>query len=695
MRQLVLQKKVVLADRQFFPNTGCKGLTIRLLVRRYEQGTAAEVHQVHCVSDLTKPGPPSPERVRLIAGLRRKTVVICSCCHRVIHTRQPIAISVPYSLESHVLRNRSACLGPRAAGKGRLRGRHLTSGSPLVAARRRQIVADAMIGVDAYGVPGRAVRDATSRRRPSGVETAWRKHHELLRNAGSLVATTGVTSAMGFAYWAVAARLFTQKEVGYGSAAVSAMTVLGTIGMFGLGTLLIGELPKRSRSGGLVAAALLASGFGSLLLGLGFAVVAPNISQRFENITGTPGWAMLFAAGVALTGVTLVFDSATIGLLRGGLQLTRNVAFTTVKLLALPVAAICLHGRLGIGITASWVAGMLLSLVVAAVNLRFRGALILPRPDWDVLKDLGKTVLAHNWLNLAISLPYSLIPVLVAVVVSPSANAAFYIAWMLSSFLYVVPSHLSTVLFAVASSDPRAMARKLRFTLSVSILIGLPGMAILFLGAHLALSIFGTSYASDATLPLRLLVLAYLPTISRVHYVAVCRADGRISRAAAVLTAFAAAEIAGAVVGGVTAGLNGLSLAILVVLLVEGLVTTPAILHAANAHGRHRRAASQNATTHNYIRDARTRRIESAGAESCPQVRQTLQNLQCSAPAALNGIQGREAASLTDAAQRARQEAGIAALLSLASSVASTIPIPALSARPRPSATVEHEERFR
>ncbi len=556
-------------------------------------------------------------------------------------------------------------------------------------------MADATADSDAYRAPQPALRDATSRRWLSGVKAAWHKHHEILRNAGSLVATTGVTSAMGFAYWAVAARLFTQREVGYGSAAISAMTVLGTIGMFGLGTLLIGELPKRRRSDGLVAAALLASAFGSLVLGLGFAVVAPTISRRFEEITGTPGWAMLFAAGVALTGVTLVFDSATIGLLRGGLQLTRNVAFTTAKLLALPLAAICMHERLGIGITASWVAGMLLSLVVVAVNLRFTGAPLLPRPEWGVLKDLGKTVIAHNWLNLAISLPYSLIPVLVTVVVSPSANAAFYIAWMLSSFLYVVPSHLSTVLFAVASSNPRAMARKLRFTLSVSILIGLPGMAILGLGAHLALSIFGTSYASEATLPLRLLVLAYLPTISRVHYVAVCRAVGRISRAAAVLTVFAALEIAGAVVGGVTAGLNGLSLAILTVLLVEGLVTTPAVLHAANGYGRHRRAASQNAVTHNYIRDARTPRIESVGAESRPQVQQTLQNLHYLAPTTPSRIQGQETASLTDAGQRPRQEGGIAAPLSLASSVESTIPISAVSARSHPPATGAYEEWFR
>jgi hypothetical protein len=39
-----------------------------------------------------------------------------------------------------------------------------------------------------------------------------------------------------------ATRTFTQQAVGYGSGAVSAVTLLGTVGMFGLGILLIGEL---------------------------------------------------------------------------------------------------------------------------------------------------------------------------------------------------------------------------------------------------------------------------------------------------------------------------------------------------------------------------------------------------------------------------------------------------------------------
>ena len=419
--------------------------------------------------------------------------------------------------------------------------------------------------------------------------SAWQRHRDLLGNAGSLIATTGITSALGFAFWALAARLFSQRAVGYGSAAVSAMMLLGTIGMFGLGTVLIGELPRRRRAAGLVSAALITAGAGSLVLGLGFAVVAPHVSGRFADISGTLGQAALFAAGVALTAVTLVFDQATIGLLRGQLQLSRNLAFAVAKLLALPAVAVALHDALGAGITLSWVAGTAVSLLPVVARRRLAGRPVMPRPDWGVLRGLGRTALAHNWLNLAITVPQPLIPVLVTVVVSPSANAAFYAAWMLAGFLYLVPAHLATVLFAVAAAEPEAVPGKLRFSLRMSLFIGLPGMAALALCGHAALGIFGAGYARAATIPLLLLIIGYLPSIPKTHFIAVCRAAGKIPRAAAVLTAAAAMEVAAAAAGGALGGLTGLSLALLGVYVLEGLVTAPAVVREATGAGRRRR----------------------------------------------------------------------------------------------------------
>ena len=190
------------------------------------------------------------------------------------------------------------------------------------------------------------------------------------------------------------------------------------------------------------------------MLGLGFALLAPHFSHRFNHVSGTSQQGALFTIGVILTGISLVFDQATIGLMRGGLQLLRNTIFAAVKLLALFSAAIILHDQFGLGVTASWVAGIAVSMVLVAVRLRFADTRVLPRPNWGVLRGLGRTALAHNWLNLAITIPLTLIPVFVTVIVSPAANAAFYAAWTLSGFLKVVPTHLSTVLFAVQPPIP-------------------------------------------------------------------------------------------------------------------------------------------------------------------------------------------------------------------------------------------------
>jgi O-antigen/teichoic acid export membrane protein len=455
-----------------------------------------------------------------------------------------------------------------------------------------------------------------------------RRNQDLLRNAGSLAATTGLTSAFGFGYWIYAARVFPQQAVGYGSAAISTLNLLGTIGMFGLGTMLIGELPRRESRGGLIMAALIASFIGSLILGLGFALISLAFGDHFVEIAGTPGRMAIFAFGVAITGGTFVFDEATIGLMRGGLQLTRNVTVSIAKMAALPGCALILHDVFGVGIILSWVLGMVVSVVPVIVIIKRGGSSILHRPDWKSFWQLRKVTLAHNWLNLAIVTPTKLIPVIVVVVVSPSSNAAYYVAAMLASFLFMVPMHLSTVLFAIASAAPETIAEKLRFVLRMSLVIGIPGGLILGLSSHFVLSIFGSSYASLATGPLWLLIISYIPGLPNTVYIAVCRATGRVNQAAIFLTVAAAIQMAAIVVGGRLGGLYGLSYGNLAVAILEALVTTPPVLRAA--FGR-------------------------------AQVRST------TASAAAG--QSRPRSQALDDVLRTRQEAGLAALFALATTV--------------------------
>jgi O-antigen/teichoic acid export membrane protein len=432
--------------------------------------------------------------------------------------------------------------------------------------------------------------------RPSlwaAARATWHRHQDLLKNLLYLLATTGLTSLLGLGYWAVASRLFSQQAVGYGTAAIAALTLVSSVGMFGLSTLLIGELPKRQQRAGLISAAMVAAGAGSFVLAVTFVLVVRHLTPRYDDIDSSVGVAAVFCVGVALTAMSTVFDAAAIGLLRGGLQLTRNLVFVVVKLLTLIGVALVIHYTSGIGLFASWIAAIPVSLLIVAIRLWIARTPILARPDWNTLRKLAKVLLAHNWLNLSLQIPSLAVLVIVASMLSAEANAAYYVTMAICSALYILPRHMSTALFAVASGDPRAISRKLRFALRVSLAVGIPGVLVLAFGAHLILSLFGAGYARIATLPMELIALSSLPLLVGSYYVSVSRATGRLSRAAAVMTTFGAVNAAGTVIGTLRGGLIGMAIATLALSIIEALITTPTVARAAIGSGRHRRASTQ------------------------------------------------------------------------------------------------------
>jgi hypothetical protein len=204
------------------------------------------------------------------------------------------------------------------------------------------------------------------------------------------------------------------------------------------------------------------------------------------------------------------------------------------------------------------------------------------------LRRLLPVAINHNWLNLAMATPSRIIPIVVTVAVGPKDSAIFYVCWMISSLLFMVPVHLGTVLFALASASPQVVAEKLRFVLRISLMIGLPVMAVLAIGAHFMLHVYDTprnhfAYSMLGTVPLWLLIIGYIPQMPRAQFIAVSRATNRVGQAAGLVCFFAICEITSIFIGGKLGGLNGLSFAYLGVLVMEGIITAPTVLRAAYA----------------------------------------------------------------------------------------------------------------
>ena len=406
----------------------------------------------------------------------------------------------------------------------------------------------------------------------------------ILKNAISLVGTQVVTSAVGFFYWWLAARRFQPQTVGLASASVSAMILLGTIGVMGFGTLLMGMLRREpDQAGSLIASALVAAGLAGSLIGLLFVWLTSWISSDLGVWSANIWNALLFGASVGLASIVLVVDQSLIGLLRGDLQLWRNTIFALAKLAILWVIAFMLSGASGVMIYGTWFAGNLISCAFLIAYAIFKGQRIWAFwPKIELVHRIGFDALIHHSLNIALQAPGLALPVIVTIVLSAQLNAYFYTSWMIASFVFVGPIALATVLYAVGSVDTAMLSQKFRSTLNFSLAIGVLACSGLFVIADRVLWIFGPDYAAQATWCLRILSLAVFPIMIKNLYVAVYRIRNRIIVATRLVIVGGALELLLAAAGGKIGGVVGLSIGWVIAVFIEGLIMLPTVIQAIN-----------------------------------------------------------------------------------------------------------------
>jgi O-antigen/teichoic acid export membrane protein len=405
----------------------------------------------------------------------------------------------------------------------------------------------------------------------------------ILLNSSSLVGATLITSGLGFVYWWLAARWFPPEAIGVASASVSAVMLLSSASILGLGTLLITELPRQpEKAGSLMSTALLVVGIAGCVTGCIFALVASSASPGFRPLGDSAIDVGTFSVGVGFSAMTLVLDQALIGLLKGGLQFWRNVFFALIKLVALLVVNFWPSQQVGMKIYATWMvsAGLSLGLIVLNIVLNRRWRRKNYWPQWQLLRKLGLAAVQHHMLNLTLQAPTQLLPVLVTFLLSARMNAWFYVAWMIASFIFIVPGALTTVLHATNAAQQTTLARKARLTIGVALVIALAANLVLQIGTTQVLGIFGATYASQASWCLRILLLAAFPLTIKNHYISICRIQDRIVKAMVAMLPGGLLELGAATLGAQFAGLSGLSLGWVLAICVEAAFMLPTVYTA-------------------------------------------------------------------------------------------------------------------
>lgn len=367
----------------------------------------------------------------------------------------------------------------------------------------------------------------------------------LVKNSMYLMAATIVTSVLGYVFWTIAARMYPAAAIGEAGAGVSAMAFASLLGALGGSMAVLAELPGRSRPrewSAAVTAPLLFTSATSVLTALAtVAVLSRTGNSAFLYRDGW--WVAAFVVGVVATTASQVLESVWIAERQAVWFLGASTVFAVVKLaiVALPVFAV--FGATGI--LSAWSA-VLAATVAGGVLILARLHGYRPRLDgfsrqvWSMRESL-----AGNYvISVGDQTTLYVVPVIVALKVSPEAAGWFYAAWKIGGFYAVFASAVGTSTFAEGSHRPE---RVLPLALAGMKLI-LPfislGAAVTILAGRLVLHVFGAQYAAHAYTLLVLLSLGAFPDAVVTIYRGVLRVHRRYRSAAAICWAICVSRLA-------------------------------------------------------------------------------------------------------------------------------------------------------
>ena len=392
----------------------------------------------------------------------------------------------------------------------------------------------------------------------------------LYRNAYALVANSAVSAMLGLLYWVLVARLYSAEDVGRNSAVIASIIFLSGIAQLNLRPVLSRFIPVAGTSTGrFVAIAYFVSADAALVVGavfvLGIQLWAHD--SVYAMIRSTPFLAFSFIGMNVLWCIFGLQDGVLIGLRRSVAVLVENSLFGIAKIVFAVVFTLQAATR-GPGIVVSWIIPMVIAIVVvnAAVFRKFVPVHVTAHPETSDLIEPRRIArfVAGDYLGSLFALAYaSLLPVIIISQVGATKSAHFYIVWIISTSLQLVPLQMVTSLVVETAAEPLAFQRQARHLVVQIARILVPVGVILLIGASSILQIFGRGYAEDGAGLLRLLVLSLIPDTVIVLFFGFARVRARVRGIVAVQAALAASilGLSGLLLPGL--GLTGVGIAYL------------------------------------------------------------------------------------------------------------------------------------
>ncbi|HXZ04112.1 MAG TPA: zinc-ribbon domain-containing protein, partial [Ktedonobacteraceae bacterium] len=297
--------------------------------------------------------------------------------------------------------------------------------------------------------------------------------NSLLRNGIFIMGTGAATAGFGYLYWILATHAYSAYAIGLASALISAMTLASTIANLGIGSTLIQTLPRREagHDWSLTLNAGLAIGIvAGLLAGVAVVVILPLLSPQFAIVEQQAGYAFFLLVGVPIMTLSTLLDQAFVAERASINMLIRNLAVALLKipLMVLPVIVFAHVGALGILASGVLAMAVMLSAGMLLLIPRLRRAYCLAvRGIVGQIRSMLSSLAGHYFINLGGLTSQYLLPVFVAIQLSPTANAYFYTTMKVSDFFFMTSSAVAVSLFAEGSHAESNLSQKVRSSILI------------------------------------------------------------------------------------------------------------------------------------------------------------------------------------------------------------------------------------
>jgi O-antigen/teichoic acid export membrane protein len=351
----------------------------------------------------------------------------------------------------------------------------------------------------------------------------------LYRSSFALMLTTGFNGILGFAYWVLAARLYPVKVVGIGAGAISAMTLVSSMGWVGLQYVLLRYVPVAGRAQARLVRLSYAAAITIALVATGIFLAGFARLAGLGILTESPLTILLFAVSIVFWVIFSLQDPVLIGLRCAGWVPIENAAFGAIKAVLLVALAASASAWAILG---AWVLGLIG--LVLVINVALFGRLLrraeTVEPRLPSQRQLVRFATGHHFVAVTAAIPDSLVSLLVLAFMPGAANGYYYAAWAVSFSLRLLAVNMSNALIvegALAEDKVRSLVRQVS---RLAFVVVIPLVVVVVACAGPIMSTFGPQYTHAANL-LRLFAVALVPFTFLNFVIAVERIQERAGRA--------------------------------------------------------------------------------------------------------------------------------------------------------------------